>query len=724
MIEHLYYPVSPYEFSVLPADILGHVYERFLGKVIRLTPGRVVKIEEKPEVRKAGGVFYTPTYIVDYIVRETVGPLLEGKAPLQIGPKHPSTPLRSAQDAIGAQAKHPERSGGAVSATQSKDAPQPLRILDPACGSGSFLLGAYQFLLDWHLQAYLQDPERWLKGKQPPLEAATGGSYRLSIAERKRILMNNIYGVDIDPQAVEVTKLSLLLKVLEGEAAKDQMSMQFERVLPDLERNIKCGNSLIGCDFYEGRLQGVDEDAERRVNAFDWEDEFKDAMASGGFDAVIGNPPYVRQEELSEFKGHFQQHYETFRPTADLYVLFIELGHRLLRDGGLYGMIVSNKWLRAAYGEPLRRYLTTQVTIREIVDFAGLPVFEGATVRTIIILSAKHPGTGTNVRYLAPLTMEDFASVRSGSRLREFVELKSIALPPASLLPAGWSLSEHAASELVQRLLAQGTPLKRYLPGGKTYFGVKTGLNEAFVVDCATRDALIAADPKSAEILRPLVAGRDVQRYHIEYKDKYLILTEIGVPIHRYPAIFAHLKRYQSQLEKRWDKGNIWWELRPCDYYERFSQPKIIYPDIAATCRFTLDRNGYFGVNTTYFLPGDDLYLLGLLNSKLAVRYFSHVCAGLEGGGTVYLRFFGQYLDNFPVRTIDFADPADVSRHDRMVTLVTQMLDLHTRLAAESVPQEKTSLQRRIDQTDRQIERLVYELYGLTEAEIKVVEGS
>ncbi len=231
IIEHLYYPESPYEFSVLPADILGHVYERFLGKVIRLTPGRVVKIEEKPEVRKAGGVFYTPTYIVDYIVRETVGPLVEGKAP---GPT------------------------GGVS---------KLRILDAACGSGSFLLGAYQFLLDWHLQEYLKEPERWQKGKRPALEAvsSTGGLYRLSIEERKRILMNNIYGVDIDPQAVEVTKLSLLLKVLEGEGVAGQMSMFPERVLPDLGRNIKCGNSLIGCDFYDGRLEGVDEESERRI---------------------------------------------------------------------------------------------------------------------------------------------------------------------------------------------------------------------------------------------------------------------------------------------------------------------------------------------------------------------------------------------------------------------------------------------------------------------------
>ncbi|MFO7667351.1 MAG: DNA methyltransferase [Desulfobacterales bacterium] len=218
IFKNLYYPESPYEFSVLSADILGQVYERFLGKVIRLTAGHQAKIEEKPEVRKAGGVYYTPDYIVDYIVKNTVGKLVEGKNP---GPR------------------------GGVS---------HLKILDPACGSGSFLIGAYQFLLDWHRDQYINDgPENWSKGKNPRIYQSQKGEWRLTTDERKRILLNNIYGVDIDHQAVEVTKLSLLLKVLEGEDEQSigrQMALFQERVLPDLSNNIKCGNSLIGPDFY------------------------------------------------------------------------------------------------------------------------------------------------------------------------------------------------------------------------------------------------------------------------------------------------------------------------------------------------------------------------------------------------------------------------------------------------------------------------------------------
>ena len=218
IFKDLYYPDSPYEFSVLPADILGHIYEQFLGKVIRLTPAHRAVVEEKPEVRKAGGVYYTPTYIVDYIVKHTVGKLIEGKTPNQVS---------------------------------------KLRVLDPACGSGSFLLGAYQRLLDWHLAWYSEnEPEKHRKGRKTKIFQGPGGDWRLTTAEKKRILLNNIYGVDIDLQAVEVTKLSLLLKVLEGENEETlgkNLRLFHERALPDLGQNIKCGNSLIGPNFYENR---------------------------------------------------------------------------------------------------------------------------------------------------------------------------------------------------------------------------------------------------------------------------------------------------------------------------------------------------------------------------------------------------------------------------------------------------------------------------------------
>ena len=696
IFKNLYYPDSPYEFSVLPADILGQVYEQFLGKVIRLTTGHRAVVEAKPEVKKAGGVFYTPTYIVDYIVKQTLGPLLEGKTPRQAA---------------------------------------RLKLTDPACGSGSFLIGAYQYLLDWHRDWYTaNDPDQWAKRKNPPIYQAPtttpqAPAWKLTTDKRKRILLNTIHGVDIDPQAVEVTKLSLLLKVLEDES-EETLGRQLrmfgeERVLPDLGHNIKCGNSLIGPDFYAARptqLSLFDQDDMIRINVFDWPAEFPAIMQAGGFDAVIGNPPYVRQEGLGDVKEYYQSHYKTFRLTADLYVNFIEKGLNLLKPTGLFGMIVSNKWLRAAYGEPLRTFLTNDVTVREIIDFAGLPVFPNATVRTIILICSPGSNQDGELRYLAPIPLEDFYTIRDGNRLHETIKQHAVSLSLSGLSSDGWSLSGQDNQRLMQRILQVSVPLKAHI-SGKAFFGIKTGLNKAFVIDQQTRDSLISQDPKSEEIIKPLLAGRDVRRYSIQYQDKYLIWTYIGVPIDRYPAIFDHLKPFEAGLKKRWDKGEHWWELRACDYYDKFEQPKIIYPDIATTCRFTLDQVGYFSVNTTYFLPGEDLYLLGLLNSRLGFFYFTEVCAGLEGGGTTYLRFFGQYLEGFPVRPIDFSDPTDTARHERMVGLVERMLALHRQVAEAAVPHLKTTLQRQIDATDREIDRLVYELYGLTEEEIGLVEG-
>ena len=298
IFKNLYYPDSPYEFSVLPADILGQVYEQFLGQVIRLTAGHRAKVEEKPEVKKAGGVYYTPTYIVDYIVEQTVGQLVAGKNP---GPK------------------------GAVS---------NLKILDPACGSGSFLLGAYQFLLDWHLEAYQEEGNKWSQGRTPRIYQTAPGEWRLTTDERKRILLNNIYGVDIDAQAVEVTKLSLLLKVLEEESSQTlatQLMMFQERALPDLGNNIKCGNSLIGPDFYQGQqLALLDEEEQYRINVFDWMTEFPQIMKAGGFDAVIGNPPYVFGRDWralgidDDVKTYLGTRYTSSPYQLDMFSIFME----------------------------------------------------------------------------------------------------------------------------------------------------------------------------------------------------------------------------------------------------------------------------------------------------------------------------------------------------------------------------------------------------------------
>jgi Eco57I restriction-modification methylase len=360
IIRRLYYPDSPYEFSVLPADILGQVYEQFLGKVIRLTEGHQAKVEDKPEVKKAGGVYYTPTYIVDYIVKNTVGKLLDNKTPKQAA---------------------------------------KLRILDPACGSGSFLIAAYQYLVNWHRDWCVDDdPKKWATGRNSALYRGVGGEWKLTTGERRRILLQNIFGVDIDAQAVEVTKLSLLLKVLEGESEQTlatQLRFYHERALPDLGRNIKCGNSLIAPDFYDQQeMNFLDEEQRYRINVFDWNAEFAEIIKAGGFDAVIGNPPYGIPFSDMEIR-YLLIGFQDARKCPDSYCLFIIQAFRLLRQGGVLSFVVPNTFCDLENCDVFRRWLLEESTLTYLWQSGW--AFKQAIVDTVVLRLEKKKSSAKNL---------------------------------------------------------------------------------------------------------------------------------------------------------------------------------------------------------------------------------------------------------------------------------------------------------------------------------------
>ena len=572
-------------------------------------------------------------------------------------------------------------------------------------------------------------PEKYTKGRNPRLFKAQGGEWRLTTFEKKRILLNNIFGVDIDPQAVEVTKLSLLLKVLEGESEQTlskQLKLFHERALPDLDKNIRCGNSLIGPDFYHGKQIAVFDDEERyRINVFDWEAEFPEIMKAGGFDVVMGNPPYVRQEMLGDLKEYFRNHYAVYHGVADLYAYFIERGVSLLKAGGLFSYIVANKWMRANYGEPLRVWMKSR-HIDEIVDFGDLPVFQKATTYPCIVRIASRKAA---LKFFA-VQVKDLEF----DDLSHYVSEETYTVDQNGLADTGWSLSDERTQRLLNKIRAAGVPLGEYVKG-KIYRGVLTGLNEAFVIDTATKERLIAEDPKNSEIIKPFLLGRDIKRYQQPFSNNYLILFPNGWTTKKsgnesnkwtwlkkeYPAIAKHLEPYEPRAEKRCDKGEFWWELRSCDYYAEFESPKLILPDISLRGNFIIDMEGaFYCVNTAYIISNADPYLLGLMNSSLITFFYKNLSASYRGG---YLRFIYQYLIKLPVSVIDFSDHLQKNRHDKIVTMVDQMLSLHRKHASSKTAHEKTAIQRRIDDTDRQIDLLVYELYGLTADEIKIVEG-
>lgn len=688
VIGGLYYPESPYEFSVLPTEILGQVYEQFLGKVIRLTKGHQAKVEEKPEVRKAGGVYYTPTFIVDYIVGHTVGRLLEGKSPAQAS---------------------------------------KLRILDPACGSGSFLIGAYQYLLDWHRDTYVADgPEKHARGRNPKLYRGPAGEWRLTTAERKRILLNNIYGVDIDPQAVEVSKLSLLLKVLEGESKEsvnNQLRLFHERALPDLGQNIKCGNSLVEPDVFEQRqLSILDDEQVRCLNAFDWSGEFRDVFAGRqpGFDAVIGNPPYVRMETFKPLKDYLRTHYAAHEERADLYAYFLERSLQLLRDGGTLGMIVSNKFIKAKYGRPLRELLTTKAHVETVADFAGANVFVGATVRTVVLVLDKSQGPARRLtRYVPVPDSATVAAFAAGQlAVEDHARQASYSLAEDALRATAWQLAPASHAALLAKLKRNTTPLSAWA-GLRALFGLKTGMNEAFIVDHTTRAALIRAHASAGQILKPILFGRDVRRYRIEQAERYVIYCHPEQNIDEYPSVRDYLAPRRKQLQQR--AGNQrWYELQQpaVALLPKLNAPKIVYPIIANECRFAIDRHGYLINDKLFVLLTDDAALVGLLNSRVANFYFSAVCAALEGAGDRYLEFRAQYVGPFPIP----AGLADPQVRETLSSLALKNEELHRRLATERTPHQQTTVARQIGGIDRQIDSVVYELYGLSEKEIRVVE--
>ncbi|MGA9623324.1 MAG: N-6 DNA methylase [Bryobacteraceae bacterium] len=698
IIRNLYYPDSPYEFSVLPADILGQVYEQFLGKVIRLTAGHQAKIEDKPEVKKAGGVYYTPTYVVDFIVDETVGKLLEG---------------RSVKEA------------------------SKVKILDPACGSGSFLLGAYQYLLDWHRRQYEKDgPEKHKK----VLYRGPSGGWRLTASERRRILLNSIFGVDIDNQAVEVTKLSLLLKVLEGETGQSltaQLRMFHERALPDLGSNIKCGNSLVGSDYQLGRQMGfLDEDEMYRINAFDWggEDGFPDIVGGGGFDAVIGNPPYVRQESLAEVKDYMQTHFKSYQSTADLYVYFMEKALRLLRAGGSFSFIVSSSFLKTAYADRLREFMTQNAAVIRIVDFGGLSLF------------AKAKDVYVSIPVLQKTAQPDRVSVCQVESvdhvdLRTYVPKHEYDIQAGRLVREGWPLGPERTRAVFEKIVAAGVPLEKYVGGG-IFRGLLTGLNEAFEIDGAARKRMIREVRACADLIKPFLGGQDIRRYSTRDTGRFLIVIPSGWTRGQmgraaasereawnwlkkeYSPVACHLEPFADAARKRQDKGDFWWELRACDYYDVLDGAKIVYPDIAKGPRFFLDTAGTYIANTAYCLGSDDPYLLGILNSKLfwfAIGKLS-IPFGTRAGEFRY-RLIYQYMANVPIRQIDANDSDDRRIHDHLVTLVQRMLALSKQLAEAKSPPAKTPIERQIHATDAEIDRLVFELYGLNEEEMRIAGG-
>jgi len=668
ILKNLYYPDSPYEFSVLPFDILGQVYEQFLGKVIRLTPAHRAVIEFKPEVRKAGGVYYTPTYIVDYIVKETVGKLVEGKKP---GPR-----------------------GGVTK----------LKILDPACGSGSFLLGAYQYLLDWHRDEYVKDdPVKWAKGKNPCLYQKSGDDWRLTTDERKRILLNNIYGVDIDHQAVEVTKLSLLLKVLEGEdeeTIQRQLSLFQQRALPDLGNNIKCGNSLIGSDFYDGQLNLFDDEAMYRINAFDWEDEFPDIMKNGGFDAVIGNPPYVDIKGLPESDVRYIfSNYKFANNRINLFACFIEQCFQLLRSSiSRFSMIVPTALLAQESYRELRRWITTEQRIAALVRLPNESFGAAAgDVKVDTVIFVFLPQVAAS-RLSEVIAYSGYNRIFTIDPAKAQVHGKIAQKRWSEDVDIVWSLNVTESEEKVLRKCEKNST---HLEGcvdfclGLTPYDKYKGHTPEQISTKAFH-----ATFRKDNTFKKLLAGNDVGRYWVRWNGKTWISYGPWLGAPRDQRFFTDPRILVKQIID-WSNRRIWASLTYVELY---------------------NAQNAFNILMKRDVPLKPEFILSILNSKLMSFY--HRKRFLDEFKMRFQKILIKDCRRFPIRSLDMSLSHNKKLHEQMVGLVERMLGLQEKLHVNRTNHDKRLLQRQIDATDRQIDKLVYKLYDLTDEEIEIVEAA
>jgi len=665
IIRGLYYPESPYEFSVLPADILGQVYEQFLGKVIRLTAGHRAKVEDKPEVKKAGGVYYTPTYIVDYIVENTVGKLLEKKTP-----------------------KQAER----------------LRILDPACGSGSFLIGAYQYLLGWHRDYYAEhDPAKWARKRParvyegPAGETSTGSvrAWRLTTEERKRILLNNVYGVDIDPQAVEVTKLSLLLKVLEG-LGRGTLERRFfhERLLPDLASNIKCGNSLIGPDFYEGKqLELLDDEERYRINVFDWDKEFAEIMEAGGFDAVIGNPPYgFHQIHPENVKPYFKKRFVSSHGSYEHYFLFYEQTLGLLRENGMHGFITPVTWLTIPSAQALRRFVLAKYSLRRIAWLPAL-VFAKAQVNTLVSIMSKSRPDAVHVEIHTALGFRQAPAEQRSYRQSDFTE-RDYSI----------GIFERAGDKaILDKIASASRPLDCFGRPCSGYNPYEVGKGERPGGGAHTK-ATVEEKPYHAESKlgrdwKPEIVGRDLGRYSLNVSGKRWIKYGPWLAAQRDPENFVGVRILVQEIVGGRERRII---ATYCDE-ELYHSRDVIPIKVEGDAR-------------------DAFFLLGIINSRLMTWY--HHKRNPKAKKALFPKVLVSDLRKLPISAVNLESKAGKTAHDRIVHLVDRMLGLHKKLAKAKTAHDKKVLQREIDATDGEIDRVVYELYGLTEQEIRIVEQS
>jgi hypothetical protein len=733
--------LSAYNFETdVDVNILGHIFENSLVEIENIqaiSSGGEGKGQSTK--RKQDGIFYTPEFITHYIVENTLGNLCRNKRDeFQIVDEEFSKVRKNRKKET---IKLLEKKLGDYRTWLLQ-----LSILDPACGSGAFLVEVLDFLTREHRAI-------------DELRAQLFGDSLVFSDITKDVLESNIYGVDINEESIEIAKLSLWLR-----------TAQKGRKLNSLNQNIQCGNSLVS----DPKIAG---DA-----AFPWQERFPKVFAQGGFDVVLGNPPYVRLETMKDLSEQMSKiGYKTFEKRGDLYCLFVEKGFDLLKPGGMISFIMPNKWMQAGYGKPLRAYFLQQ-QLQRLIDFGDLQIFPGATTYPCIFVARKAtPIPEFPVSVLSKEAWQDFNS---------HVQNSAQTFQTSSFTEDTWVISSRQDQNLLERLKASFPTLSESI-GGEAHYGIKAGLTEAFIIDKSLRNSLVDKDPFSQKIIGPVLRGRDLNRYGSPSSDtsEYIILASFGSYRYLgqdYPAIYRHLLPFEEKLrcrgqctgsaetaDKPFTGQHHWLELDNTptpEYLGHFSKPKIMYQTFQVKPCFIYDEQGLYCNNSMWIIPTENKALLGILNSRMGWWLITKYCTQIQNGHQLIWKYFGQIpvpkedspklrdsvetmlrlskeiqdkrnvfvryfssqikLEKLTNKLLEW-DSLDVATFTKELQNGIKTAGLDTKLSRneemewlEVFESKKTALQALIqvaNETDRVIDRLVFELYGLSPEEITLV---
>ena len=675
--------LADYDFNTdVDENILGRIFEQSISDLEELKNDALgIETDKKKGKRKKDGVFYTPSRITRGIVEKSIGEYLNDKK-LEIGfEKLPELTDESIETQRGLSAKAEKH---LAFWREYRSKVLSIKVIDPACGSGAFLIAAYDYLkkeLD-----EINDRIADLKGR---IQELFDGDEMYDASLENEYLIKCLYGVDLNPESVEISKLSLWLRTL----TKD-------KPLTNLDNNIKSGNS---------------------ITEFDFNEEFSEVFAKGGFDVVIGNPPYVEQKKIKDIKHILEEKYDTYNSMADLYCYFYELAVKMLKTGGVMGYITSNSWLNVDYGINIRKLLNNYYII-EIEDHNGEKIFSDAQVETNIIILKKIERKNTDVKIVLTKENKNFYFNQE-----EFVEEK------------GFLFLDNNLEKLRKRLDENGEPLKNWKI--KMNRGIVTGLDKAFIIEKEQYDDLIKKDRKNKEIIAPLLRGKNIGRYECDFKDLYLVGTFPAkkINIDDYPSLKSYLETFlpgiqQTGKPNRKKTSNKWFETQDAiAYYEEFEKEKLIWAKMTKTSKFTYDTKGYYIPVTGFIMVGEKLkYLLAMLNSKLIEFAFLNLYGGKTLGEGLDFRI--SFLEKLPILV-----PTQ-EQEEYLTDLVDKMLESKEKLSKLNkllelaindknyemqleLKEKIENLNEEVLDTDYAIDNYVYNMYGITAEERALIEG-